>query len=48
MEQMAGVLALKSICDDGKAEHVLFALLNADPVIIDVLIQTTIPLDWAH
>ena len=40
MEQMAGVLALKSLCDDGKTESVLFSLLNADPMIIDVLIQT--------
>lgn len=40
MEQMAGALALASICEDGDAAGVLFALLEGDPMYVDVLLQT--------
>jgi len=42
MEQMDGVLGLASMCEEcvERAEGVLFALLEGDPVYIDVLIQT--------
>lgn len=42
IEQLAGVVGLASICEDGEkgAEKVLFALLEGDEMYVDVLIQT--------
>ena len=42
LEQMAGVLGLASTCQESEegAESVLFALLEGDPMYIDVLLQT--------
>jgi hypothetical protein len=43
MEQMGGVLGLANICREGEepgTEAVLFALLEGDPMYVDVLIQT--------
>ena len=42
LEQMAGVLALASTCQKSEqgAENVMLALLEGDPMYIDVLIQT--------
>ena len=46
MEHLAGVLALYGMCREGKHEAVLFALLEADPMALEILINTMACAPW--